>query len=106
MKLPTNSSYGYQIVDCSRHAVTKYSNVEKTLAAKKSKLFKKLNLVINAIHKFELAKVSVEHKEQIIVGFFILQYARFRLLELYYIFFTKFCDVMNFKQLDMDANFL
>ena len=29
MKLLANSSYGYQIMDCSRHTVTKYLNEKK-----------------------------------------------------------------------------
>ena len=40
MKLLSNSSYGYQIMDRSRHTVTKYLSDEKTHAANNSKLFK------------------------------------------------------------------
>ena len=43
MKLLANSSYGYQIVDRSRHTVTKYLSDEKTHAAINSKLFKRLD---------------------------------------------------------------
>ena len=39
-KLLANSSYGYQIMDRSRHTVTKYQSDEKTHAAINSKLFK------------------------------------------------------------------
>ena len=37
------------------------------------------------------------------VGFFIFQYAKLRLLELYYNFFTNFCDV---NKLEMDTDSL
>ena len=40
MKLLAISSYGYQIMDRSRHTVTKYLTDEKTHAARNSKLFK------------------------------------------------------------------
>ena len=40
MKLLGNSSYGYQIVDRSRHTITKYLNDEKTDKAIKEPLFK------------------------------------------------------------------
>ena len=40
MKLLANSSYGYQIMDQSRHTVMKYLTDEKTHAAINSKLFK------------------------------------------------------------------
>ena len=43
MKLLVNSSYGYQIMDRSRHTVTKYLNDEKTYGAINTKLFKRLD---------------------------------------------------------------
>ena len=39
MKFLANSSYGYQIIDRSRHTVTKYLNDEKTHSAFNIKLF-------------------------------------------------------------------
>ena len=106
MKLLANSSYGYQIMDRSRHTVTKYLSDEKTHAAINSKLFKKLDHVNNSLYEVELAKAQIEHKEPIIVGFFILQYANLRMLELYYNFFTRFCDVNKFEELEMDTDSL
>ena len=43
MKLLANSSYGYQIMDRSRHTVTKYLSDEKTHGAINTKLFKRLD---------------------------------------------------------------
>ena len=108
MKLLANSSYGYQIVDRSRHTVTKYLNLsdEKTHAATNSKLFKKIDHVNNSLYEVELAKAKIKHKEPIIVGFFILQYAKLRMLELYYKFFTRFCDVNKFEELEIDTDSL
>ena len=80
MKLLANSSYSYQIMDRSRHTVTKYLADEKTHAAINSKLFKKLDLVNNSLYEVELAKAQIDHKELIIVGFFILQYEKLRML--------------------------
>ena len=82
MKLLANSSYGYQITDRSRHTVTKYLSDEKTHAAINSKLFKKLDHLKNSLYVVELAKAEIEHKEPIFVGFFYLQYAKLRMLEL------------------------
>ena len=73
MKLLADSSYGHQIMDRSRHAVTKYLSDKKTHAAINSKLFKKLDHVNNSLYEVELAKTQIELKEPIIVGFFILQ---------------------------------
>ena len=49
MKLLANSSHGYQIMDRSRHTVTKYLTDEKTHVASSSKLFKKLDHVNNSL---------------------------------------------------------
>ena len=106
MKLLANSSYGYQIMDRSRHTVTKYLSDEKTHAAFNSKLFKKLDHVNNSLYEVELAKGQIEHKKPIFVGFFILQYAKLRMLELYYNFFTSFCDVNKFEAMEMDTDSL
>ena len=92
MKLLANSSYCYQIIDRSRHTVTKYLIDEKTHAAIISELFKKLDHVNNSLFEVELPEAQIEHKEQIIVGFFMLQWAKLRMSELYYNFFTRFCD--------------
>ena len=58
------------------------------------------------MYEGELAKAEIEHKEPIIVGFFILHYAKLRMLELYYNFFTRFCDVNKFEELEMDTDSL
>ena len=58
-------------MDRSRHTVTKYLSDEKTHVAIISKLFKKLDHVNNSFYEVELAKAQIEHKEPIIVGFFI-----------------------------------
>ena len=85
-------------MDSSRHTVTKYLSDEKAHAANISKLFKKLDHVNNSLYEVELAKAQIEHKEPFIVGSFILQSAKLRLLELYYNLFTRFCDVNKFEE--------
>ena len=99
-KFLANSSYGYQITDRSRHTVTKYLTDEKTHAAIISKLSKKLHHVNISLYELEFADAQIEHKEPIIVWFFILQYAKLRMFELYYNFFTRFRDVNKFEELE------
>ena len=104
MKLLGKSSYGYQIMDKSRHTITKYLNDEKTHKAINEPLFRRLNTVEKDLYEVELLKSTIEHREPIIIGFFILQYAKLRMLELYYNFFDKFCDVNKFEELEMDTD--
>ena len=40
------------------------------------------------------------------MGFFILQYAKLRMLELYYNFFEIFCDKSKYEELEMDTDSL
>ena len=100
MKLLANSSYGYQIMYRSRHTVTKYLNDEKTHCAINAKMFERLNHITDQLHEVELVKPEIEHREPIIVGFFILQYAKLGMLELYYNFFKKFCDTDKYEELE------
>ena len=53
-----------------------------------------------------MLKSTIEHREPIFVEFLILQYAKLRMLELYYNFFDKFCDVTNFEELEMNPDSL
>ena len=106
MKLVANSSYGYQIMDRSRHTVTKYLTDEKTRSAINSKMFKRPNHITDQLYEVEVFKSEIEHREPIIVGFFILHYAKQRMLELYYNFFKKFCDTDKYEELEMDTDSL
>ena len=72
MKLLANSSYGHQIMNRSRHMVTKYLTDEKTHSAINTKLFERPNHITDQLYEVELVKSEIEHREPIIVGFFIL----------------------------------
>ena len=96
MKLLANSSYGYQIMDRSRHTVTKDLSDEKTHEAINTKFFKRLDHINDQLNEVVLAKAEIEHREPIIV----------RMLELYYNFFERLCDVNKFEELEMDTDSL
>ena len=90
MKLLGNSSYGYQIMDRSKHTIIKYLGEEKNHKAINNQFIKRLNIVAKDLYDVELVKSTIEYRESIIVGFFILQYAKLRMLELYYNFLINF----------------
>ena len=87
MKLLAISSYRHQIMDRSQHTVKKYVNDGKTHAAFYNKLFRKVNNVIFSFYGVEIAKAVIEHKQPIIVGFFVLQNSKLGMLDFYYNFF-------------------
>ena len=53
MKLLANSSYGYQIMDSSRHTVTKHLSDEKTHGAINTKVFKRLDHINDQLYEVE-----------------------------------------------------
>ena len=69
-------------------------------------MFKRLNHITDQLYEVELVKSEIEHKEPIIVGFFIFNYAKLRMLELYYNFFKKVCDTDKYEELEMDTDSL
>ena len=69
-------------------------------------MFKRLDHLNDFLYEVELAKAQTEHKEPFIVGFFILKQAKLRLLELFYNFSTKFCDVTKLEEFEMDTDSL
>ena len=62
MKLLTNSSYGFQNMDRSRHTVTEYLTDNETHATIIRKLFEKLDDVNNSLYEVELAEAQIEQK--------------------------------------------
>ena len=48
-------------------------------------------------------KLVKSETEPIIATFFILQFAKLRMLELYYNSFDKYCDATKFEDLEMDT---
>ena len=99
MKTLANSSYGYQIMDRSRHTVKKHLTDEKTHSAINSKMFKRLNHITDQLYEVEVVKSEIEHREPIIVGFFILQCAKLIMLEITKVSSKKSVTLTSIKNL-------
>ena len=85
-------------MDRSRHTVTKYLTDGKTHSVINSKMFKRLNQINDQLYEVELVKSEIEHRVPIIVEFFILQYAKLRMLELHYSFSQKLFDTAKYEE--------
>ena len=79
---------------------------KKTNPAINSAFFKQLRYINDSVYEVELIRAQIEHREPIIVGFFILQYAKLRVLELHYNFFQKYCHQNMFEELEMNTDSL
>ena len=93
-------------MDRSRHTVTKYLSDKKIHGAINTIMFKRLDHINDQLNEVELEKPEIEHREPNNIGFFKLQYAKLRMLELYYNFFERFCDVNKFEEVKLDTDFL
>ena len=89
LNLLADSSYDYRIMDRNCHSVISYTIDQMILAAINNEKFKKLGRIDNQFCEEELVKPEIKHEEPLLVGFFILQYAKLRLSELYYKFFIR-----------------
>ena len=106
LKLLANSSYVYHLMDHICHTVTNYLSNEKTHGAINAKLFKRLDHVNDQSYEVQLAETEIEYRKRILVGFFILQYAKLKMLELYCNFSERFCEVKKFEEFEMDTDSL
>ena len=86
MKLLGNSLYSFQIMDRSRHTITKSLDDEKTHKAINENYLKRFKVVKKGLCEAELLKSTIEHREPTIVGFFNLQCAKLRMLEMLQLF--------------------
>ena len=93
-------------MDRNRHTETKYLNDGKTHSGNKNKPFKQYNFITDQMYEVELVKSEIEHQEPIINGFFLLQNAKLRTLELYCNFFQKICDTEKCEELELDTDSL
>ena len=63
MKLLGNSSYGYQMMDRSRHTTRKYLNDDKTHKMVNEPLLKRVNTIEKDLYEVELLKSTIEQEE-------------------------------------------
>ena len=69
-------------------------------------MFKRLGHINNQLYRVELAMSEVDQKEPNIVGFFFLQYAQLRKLELYYVLLQNCVIPASIREMDADSLYL
>ncbi|XP_033729708.1 uncharacterized protein LOC117318890 [Pecten maximus] len=105
MKLIGNSAYGGLIMDKSKHTNIKYVRGETNACnAINDPRFKDLHQLDEDIFEVENAKRTITYDLPIQLGYFILQYAKLRMLEYYYDFMDVFVDRSDFAYCEMDTD--
>ena len=67
-------------------------------------MFERVGHFNDHFYQVELAIFEIQHKVPKIAGFFILQYANLRILELRYCFFIKSSDTDWHEEMEMDSD--
>jgi hypothetical protein len=106
-KLIGNSAFGSTIQNKLRHKDISYvKGFEEASKAINTPLFDKLSEISRDYYEIEKFKRKYQLNLPIQVGYFILQYAKLRMLQFYYDFFDRYLDRTTFQALEMDTDSL
>ena len=104
-KLIGNSAYGSLIMDKTKHSVVKYTNSEhETCLLVNDLRFNKITELPDHVFEIEMKKKSITFDLPIQLGYYILQYAKLRMLEFYYDFLDFYIDRSKFELIEMDTD--
>ena len=107
MKVIGNSGYGSLIMDKTKHSDVKYVQGENQTCLKiNDPLFRNLECLDQEeqFYEVEMAKRKIRLDLPIQLGYFILQYAKLRMLEFYYDFMDSYVDRSDFEYCEMDTD--
>ncbi len=107
MKLIGNSGYGSLIMDKTRHRNIKYvSGEDEACYQVNIPQFRSMSCLDleDGYYEIESAKKRIKLDLPIQLGYFILQYAKLRMLAFYYDFVDKFVDRSDYEYLEMDTD--
>ena len=104
MKLLGNSGYGKTITNVDRHRDVNYCTERAASRMVNDKRFRQLDIVIDDAYEIEMSKKTVAYILPIHVGFFVLQYAKMRMLQFYYDFIDRYVERPLFQYCEMDTD--
>lgn len=106
MKLVGNAAYGKTLTKKSKHVDVTYVPGEGTPKLINSHLFKKMTDVTSEVFGVEFLKHKIRWDLPLHIGFLFYQYAKLRMLEIYYDFLDKFIKREDFQLCEMDTDSL
>ena len=107
MKLISNSAFGSCIMNKANFSNIKFVNGECSAKLEVNKpQFRKLVELDDDIFEIEAAKDRIRFDVPIQIGFFVLNYAKLRMLQFYYDFLCKFSSPELFECIQMDTDSL
>ena len=103
MKLLGNSGYGKTITNVDRHRDVSYCTEKAASLMVNDKRFRQLDIVVDDAYEIEMSKKIVKYTLPVHVGFFVLQYAKMRMLQFYYDFINRYVERPLFQYCEMDT---
>ena len=103
-KLLGNSYYGKTITDVEKH---KNLSFEREIGASRKIndwTFRSLEEIKGGFYEVQSAKSKIEFKLPELVGFFVYQYAKLKMLDFYYGFLQKYLMWDSFEMMEMDTD--
>ena len=104
MKLLGNSGYGKTITNVDRHRDVSYCTEKAASLMVNDKRFRQLDIVVDDAYEIEINKKTVKYTLPVHVGFFVLQYAKMRMLQFYYDFINRYVERPLFQYCEMDTD--
>ena len=104
MNLLGNSGYGKTITNVDRHRDVNYCTEKATSLMVNDRRFRQLDVVVDDAYEIEMNKKTVTYTLPVHVGFFVLQYAKMRMLQFYYDFINKYLERPLFLYCEMDTD--
>ena len=104
MTLLGNSGYGKTVTNIDRHRDVKYCTEVGTSALINNKRFRQLDVVTDDAYEIELNKQVVKYTLPLHIGFFVYQYVKLRMLQLYYDFVDRYVERPLFQYCEMDTD--
>lgn len=106
-KVEGNSAYGSLLLNKDKFVNIKFiEGVENASKKVNEPLFVKLTELdsANNYYEIQMAKKRIVHNMPIQLGFFVLQYAKLRMLQFYYDFLDQYIDRSDFEFMEMDTD--
>ena len=87
-----------------RHRDVNYCTENAASLMVNDRRFRQLHVVVDDPYEIEMKKKTVTYTMSIHVGFFVLQYAKMRMLQFYYEFIIRYLERPHFQYCEMDTD--
>ena len=104
MKLLGNSGYGKTITNVYRHRDVNYCTEKAASLMVNDRRFRQLDVVVDDAYEIQMNKKTVTYTLPVHVGFFVQQYAKTRMLQLYYDFIIRYLERPIFQYCEMNTD--